>query len=157
MTHSHDSHDVEHRNDPRRPDGNGAEEHSGASRAEPRQDPAAETSWTTGSPGSVQQVTNSPMAVTALVLGLLALFCVLPAVLAPLAILLGIVAIVFGILGRKQAGQPHRTGKGLATAGLVMGTIALVLGILAGIALTLGAMNPDIIGPVQQQFGEMMT
>ena len=65
---------------------------------------------------------TSPLAIASMVCGMAAL------VLSPLAIL----AIVFGHIAR---GQVHRTGeggRGMATAGLILGYLVLV----AGIALT---------------------
>ncbi|MCA1186730.1 MULTISPECIES: DUF4190 domain-containing protein [unclassified Saccharopolyspora] len=166
MAHSYDSHDVERQTDPRQVRQTGTSEaeaqHPGASQVDPRQtdtgqQPEQGTSWTTGAPTEMPRAKTSPMAVFGLVLGLLALLCGLTGVLAPLAIVFGIVGIVLGILGRKDGMQRERTGKGVATAGLIMAIIGLVLGVLAGIAFVLGAMNPDLFIPAQQQVGDLMT
>ncbi|MEU6133024.1 DUF4190 domain-containing protein [Saccharopolyspora sp. NPDC047091] len=172
MAHSYDSHDVERQTDPRqarRQPGStrtgGPEheaQHTGSSQLDPRQtetgrQPDEGTSWTTGTPTDMPRAKTSPLAVSGLVLGLLALLCGLSGVLAPLAIVFGIVGIVLGIMGRKDGMQRHRTGKSVATAGLIMSIIGLVLGVLAGIAFIVGAMNPDLFIPAQQQFGDMMT
>lgn len=65
------------------------------------------------------------MAVGALVAGILAVVLAVPVF--PIGILLGIIAIVLGVLARKRA-RAGRTGSGLATAGIVLGAIGLVVG-----------------------------
>lgn len=70
--------------------------------------------------------------VTALVLGILSLFGVLTIVL---GVLLGLLAIVFGALGRRRARRGEADNGGVALAGLITGTVGLVLSILAIAAL----------------------
>jgi len=76
---------------------------------------------------------TSAAAVLALVFGLLALVTWL---LPPLAILFGIIAFILGIVGISKADGHRVTGKGIATTGLVLGLIGLLLGvaIIVGIA-----------------------
>jgi hypothetical protein len=38
-----------------------------------------------------------------------------------------ILAIVFGVIGRKQCDRGEKTGRGIATAGLVLGIIGVVI------------------------------
>ena len=68
------------------------------------------------------------MAVASLVLGICAL--VFPFIgFGWLSVLVGIVGIILGAMARKK-----ETGKGMATAGLVMSMIAVVLGLIMWIA-----------------------
>jgi hypothetical protein len=77
-------------------------------------------------------------------------------VLAPLAILFGIVGIVLGVIGRKKGAQAHLTGKGVATGGLVLGVIALLIGIAAVAGAVTVLVNPSLLDPVQQQFENLV-
>lgn len=62
------------------------------------------------------------MAVAALVLGILTFVC-----LGPIA---GILAIIFGFLGLKKAKEMGGTGKGMATAGIILGVVGTILSII---------------------------
>ena len=46
-----------------------------------------------------------------------------------LTILLPLLALIFGIMGRKKADAGLADNKGMATAGMVMGIIGLVIGV----------------------------
>ena len=95
------------------------------------------------------------MAIGALILGIVAiLYAFIP--LAGLYVGMGIsaVAVVLGVLGRKG-----ETGKGMATGGLVLGIIALVLNVT--FLLVCNAAKSKIeseLGSVEEweQFGEQM-
>jgi hypothetical protein len=78
---------------------------------------------------------TSAAAVFALVFGLASLFCALTAILAPAAVLFGLVGLLLGILGRRMAGRPGVTGKGVAVGGL----LTALLGLLLGAAVIAGA------------------
>lgn len=70
------------------------------------------------------------LAVTALVLGIIgALFGFVP-LMFWLAIILGILAVIFGAIGLARSKDPYRGGRGQAIAGLVLGIIAIGVGIL---------------------------
>ncbi len=69
------------------------------------------------------------MAIASLVLGILAIILSLTGAGGIFAVILGIIGIILGALGRKD---PER--KGMATAGLVMSIISVVLGILLFVA-----------------------
>jgi lysylphosphatidylglycerol synthetase-like protein (DUF2156 family) len=86
-------------------------------------------------------VTGAPPArrnglgTAALVLGILAVVLIL---LWFVSIPLGVVAIVLGVAGRRRARRGQATNRGAATAGIVLGALAVVIaGVLAaaGIAL----------------------
>lgn len=76
---------------------------------------------------------SSPLAITALVLGIVGVcFLWIPFV----GLLPPIAAIVLGFLGKKQCDEnPHLTGRGMAVAGIVLGFIGVGLAILAVILL----------------------
>jgi len=82
-----------------------------------------------------QKAKTSAAAAFALVFGLSALITALLVVLAPFAILFGLIALVLGIVGIGKAKKDtlHEetvvTGRGVAISGLVLGLLALVLGI----------------------------
>lgn len=92
--------------------------------------PAAPTNYPAAPPGSAAPQNGAPqngLGVTALVMGILQFFC-LPGIGS-------ILAIVFGILGRNKAKQGLADNKGVATAGLVLGIIGLVLSVIAAIIM----------------------
>ncbi|QEV20559.1 DUF4190 domain-containing protein [Streptomyces alboniger] len=65
------------------------------------------------------------MGVAALVLGIIATvgFC-----LGPLAVVLGVLAVVFGAVGRGKARRGEATNGGQALAGIICGSVGIVLG-----------------------------
>jgi hypothetical protein len=80
---------------------------------------------------------SNGFAITALVLGIVgAVFGFIPFTFW-LAWILGVLAIVFGALGRRRADQEAAAGKrSMATAGLVLGIVCIVLGVIGLIVLT---------------------
>ncbi|WP_338057722.1 DUF4190 domain-containing protein [Streptomyces sudanensis] len=48
-----------------------------------------------------------------------------------LGIVLGVLALIFGIIGRKRVQRGEANNGGMATAGIVTGTIGIVLGAVA--------------------------
>ncbi|HQZ86957.1 MAG TPA: DUF4190 domain-containing protein, partial [Actinomycetota bacterium] len=46
------------------------------------------------------------------------------------SIILSILALIFGVMGRKKAAQGLATNGGMATAGMVLGIIGVVVGII---------------------------
>jgi len=75
------------------------------------------------------------MGVAALVFGILALLTCwwLPVV----GGILGIVAIILGVIGRGRAKRMEATNKGMATTGLVLGILTLIVNIILSVALFL--------------------
>lgn len=67
--------------------------------------------------------------VAALVLGLLGLVLSLLILSAPLGALLGLLAVIFGITGIRRAGRSEATNRGQAVSGLILGILALALGV----------------------------
>ncbi|MGW3741503.1 DUF4190 domain-containing protein [Streptomyces sp. NPDC005146] len=70
---------------------------------------------------------SNGMGTAAMVLGILAvcLFCIygIP------SLILGALALIFGILGRKRVQRGEATNSGQALAGIIMGSIGMVLGV----------------------------
>ncbi|MEV0069909.1 DUF4190 domain-containing protein [Amycolatopsis sp. NPDC050768] len=102
-----------------------------------------------------QQPVGAPrngFGVTALVLGIIAL------VLCWTVwggIILGVLALVFGILGVKRANRGQATNKGASIAGIVTGSIGLVIGLLLAILVgsifaTFGSQIGDLQDCVQK-------
>jgi hypothetical protein len=86
------------------------------------------------------------MGTAALVLGIVGLVLLITIVLSPLAVPVGIAAVVVGILGRSRARRGEATNQGSATAGIVMGALAVVAaGVLVAVGATWIADNADEI------------
>jgi hypothetical protein len=62
-----------------------------------------------------------------------------------LAIVFGALALVFGIIGRQRAARGEATNKGMATAGLVLGIIAVLMGI-GGLVIIIVVASSDTVG-----------
>lgn len=77
-------------------------------------------------------------AVTSLIVGIVgALLAFIPLV-GLVGFLLGAAVVVFGILGRSGAGQADGTqGAGMATAGIVLGAVAMVLAVATTLLLVM--------------------
>jgi hypothetical protein len=73
-----------------------------------------------GAPG---QGRRNGLGIAALVLGIASLLCLF-GLLVP-----AVLAIVFGVIGRRRAARHEATNGGVALAGIITGTIGLVLGI----------------------------
>ena len=87
-----------------------------------------------GSPAGVRK-TNS-LAIASLVLGVLGLTGIGP---------LGILALIFGYRARRRIERTGENGAGFATAGIVMGWTAVVLGIMVLIFILLASSGPMIV------------
>ena len=74
------------------------------------------------------------MGVASLILGILGLVGCLG-----LTFILPLLALIFGILGRKKADAGLADNKGMATAGMIMGIIGLVIGLIWVILSLVGA------------------
>ncbi|MFF2524645.1 DUF4190 domain-containing protein [Streptomyces liangshanensis] len=77
--------------------------------------------------GAWQQPPANGMGVAALVLGIVALVigCIWG-----IGIILGILALIFGIVGRRRARRGEANNGGVALAGIILGSVATVLGAL---------------------------
>lgn len=82
---------------------------------------------------------TSIAAAFALAIGVAALVCALVIVLGPIALIAGIVGIALSIFGIRNGGKNGITGRGMATAALIISIAAVVLGgaIVAGVSTVL--------------------
>jgi hypothetical protein len=90
-----------------------------------------------GMPGYPAVPKNSGKAIAALVCGILSLICC--------GIFAAIPAIILGVLGRREidASGGIVTGRGMATAGLVLGIIGIVLSVITVILLVAGTFSSN--------------
>jgi hypothetical protein len=85
-----------------------------------------------------------PMAIIALICGILSILC---CAVPGLGFILSIAALVLGIIEIKRIGRNESSikGKGMATAGIILGAAGIVLGIIAwAILLPLGIFSGNI-------------
>ena len=82
---------------------------------------------------------SNGMGVAALVLGIVALFL---SWIPVLGLGLAVLAVIFGILGLSKARRGLADNRGMAIAGLVLGGIALLIGLVVTVA-TLALFNTD--------------
>lgn len=80
-----------------------------------------------------QKPLSSGMAVTAFVVGLIGFLTAFIPVINAVSIVGGIVAVVLGVLAVRKANAGQAAGKGLAVAGLVLGALAVIGGIIANL------------------------
>src|SRR5687768_4632598 len=96
---------------------------------------------------------SSGMATASLVLGIISLIlCCVPYVSIPAAIL----AIIFGAIARNRVAAGIAEGRSMATAGMVCGIIAIVLGVIfvAG-CLTMFGLAGKHLPAIQKELEEM--
>ena len=92
-----------------------------------------------GAPGGYgQPQQTSPLAIVSLVLGIVGLLCCT-------LFVLGIGAVVTGFLARKQIAESggRLKGGGMATAGLVLGAVSIVLALAYWVLIFSGAIDND--------------
>lgn len=71
---------------------------------------------------------NNGIAVAAMIVGIIGLICFWAPVI---PVVLGVLGLVFGIKGLNKANaMPQNTGKGMSTAGIVCGSIAMIIGMI---------------------------
>jgi len=91
---------------------------------------------------------SGPMAIVALVCGILSMLCcAIPVV----GFILSVAAIVLGIIENKKIGrgESNAKGKGMATAGIILGVVGILAGIVMFVIL-------PIIGISLGAFGELL-
>lgn len=98
--------------------------------------PGQPVAWGTVGPDGRLVAPQNGYAIAALVLGLVGL----SSLLCGASVISSILAVVFGIIGRKKAAQGLSTNGGMATAGLVLGVIGVVV-VGAALAFTLTSSN----------------
>ncbi len=70
---------------------------------------------------------TSAAAVFALVFGVVAVFSVLTVILSPLGLVLGVIGVILGVVGLRMARRPGITGKGVASGGVVLSVVAVLV------------------------------
>ena len=90
------------------------------------------------------------MAITSLVLGIIAFLLAWFPIGSYLAVLLALLSVIFGIIAIRRP-----AGKGMAVAGLILGGLALVISIIASIVYT--KIGADLIEITQQCIDETGT
>ena len=96
------------------------------------------------------QKPRTGMAITSLVLGIIAFILAWFPLGSYLAVLLALLSVIFGIIAIRRP-----AGKGMAVAGLILGGIALVISIIASIVYT--KIGADLIEITQQCIDETGT
>ena len=93
-----------------------------------------------GAPGGYGQAPpqTSPLAIVSLVLGIVGFLCCT-------FFVLSIGAVVTGFMARKQIeeSQGRLKGSGMATAGLILGAVGVVVGVVYWILILAGALSSD--------------
>jgi len=72
---------------------------------------------------------TSVAAVFALVFGVAAVFSVLTVILSPLGLVLGVIGLILGLVGLRMARRPGITGAGVASGGVVLSVVAVLVAI----------------------------
>ena len=94
-----------------------------------------------GAPGGYGQAPaqNSPLAIVSLVLGIVGFLCCG-------LFLFSVGALITGFLARKQIAesQGRLKGAGMATAGLILGAVAIVVGIIYWVLIVAGAFDSNM-------------
>ena len=88
-----------------------------------------------------------PMAVTALVCGILSLLChCIPVAGSFIGFALSIAAIVLGIIETKKIGKGESSekGKAMAMVGIILGALGIVFGIILAIVIAVVGLNAII-------------
>lgn len=84
----------------------------------------------------------SPMAIVALICGILSVLChCIPVAGMFIGFILSVAAIVLGIIENKKIGrgESNAKGKGMATAGIILGAVGILFGVIWAILLAVGA------------------
>ncbi|MEV4755926.1 DUF4190 domain-containing protein [Micromonospora sp. NPDC049559] len=82
-----------------------------------------------GRGGTAETAAKTSSAATfALVFGVAGLISALTVILSVLGLVLGIIGVVLGIVGLRMARRPGVTGRGVATGGLVLSILAVLVG-----------------------------
>lgn len=119
---------------------------SGQQQYQPQNQPGQQQSYQQSYQAPPEAEETSPTAIWSLVLAILGFVCC--------GCLASIPAIICGHIALKQIEESEGklTGRGLALAGLIMGYIAIVLGVVGSIIYgAIIATNPDILDEIMRQ------
>lgn len=94
---------------------------------------------------------TSAAAAFALVFGVAALVTVLTVVFGPIGIILGLIGIVLGIIGIRNARRIGVTGRGVATGGLVLSLVAVLIAVAMAAGVTIFLNDQGAVDRLEQQ------
>ncbi len=103
----------------------------------------------------VRPAKTSAAAAFALVFGVSALLSVLTVIVGPLGIVLAIIGIILGIVGIRNARRVGVTGKGVATGGLVLSVIALLIAGLLAAGVTFFLNDDQAVNRLEQKVQQL--
>lgn len=103
----------------------------------------------------IRPAKTSAAAAFALVFGVSALLSVLTIVVGPLGILLAIIGIILGVVGIRNARRVGVTGKGVATGGLVLSVIALLIAGLLAAGVTVFINDQQAVDRLEQKVQQL--
>lgn len=104
-------------------------------------------------PHYVEVAPRNGLGLTALILGLVALPFILTGLTAWISVILGLIAIPLALAGLGRVRRRLATNRGVAITGLVLGPLAIVLGIASTVA-TLNALGEVFDGPTATVVGQ---
>jgi len=94
---------------------------------------------------------TSVAAVFALVFGVAAVFSVLTVILSPLGLVLGVIGLILGVVGLRMARRPGITGAGVASGGVVLSVVAVLVAIAFAVGVVTVLNNQSAVDRLQQQ------
>jgi hypothetical protein len=103
----------------------------------------------------IRPAKTSAAAAFSLVFGVSALLSVLTLVLGPLGILLAILGIILGIVGIRNAKRVGVTGRGVATGGLVLSVVALLVAAALAAGVSLFINDEQAVDRLEQQVQQL--
>ncbi len=94
---------------------------------------------------------TSVAAVFALVFGVVAVFSVLTVILSPLGLVLGVIGLILGVVGLRMARRPGITGKGVASGGVVLSVVAVLVAVAFAVGVVTFLNNQSAVDRLQHQ------
>lgn len=108
-----------------------------------------------GEDASATPAKTSTAATFALVFGVSALISVLTVILSVVGLVLGIIGVILGVVGLKMARRPGITGRSLATGGLVLSILAVLIAIAFAAGATTFLNDEESVDRLQRQVEQM--
>ncbi len=94
---------------------------------------------------------TSVAAVFALVFGVVAVFSVLTVILSPLGLVLGVIGVILGVVGLRMARRPGITGAGVASGGVVLSVVAVLVAVAFAVGVVTFLNNQSAVDRLQHQ------
>jgi hypothetical protein len=98
---------------------------------------------------------TSVAAALALVCGTAALVLVLTLVLGPVGLVLGLVGLALGAVGVRSGGRPGITGRGVATAGIGLSLLAVLLAVAGALGLSFLLNDESAVARLQDRLDQV--